>query len=124
MIERLVIALLLMAGGWLAFHGVTFWQRRQVRVAPAGQPTILYFRSDSCAGCVGQRSMLSQLQTDYGSRFALRQIDADREPETAAAYRIMTLPTTIVADSSGAVRHINYGVTPAQRLAQQLESIL
>ena len=123
MIERLVITLLLLVGGWLAYLGVQWWQRRSIRVEPAGQPTLLYFRSDRCAGCFGQKRVLEQLQDAHGARFDLRQVDTDREPDVAAAYRVMTLPTTIFATADGAIQHINYGVTSYQKLARQLEKV-
>jgi len=94
-------------------------------LAPAvsGQATVLYFRSASCAPCTTQAVYLQQIEQDYDGRLAVRKIDTDLEPETAAHYSVFTLPTTLIVDSSGQVKHINYGLTAASKLAKQLESI-
>ena len=88
------------------------------------RPTILYFRSDSCGPCRAQSHHLRQLERELGDRLAVREIDAEREGELAARYGIFTLPTTLIADSGGQVKHVNYGLAAATTLARQLESVL
>ena len=79
-------------------------------------PRILYFRSDSCTACRPQSEFLSRLQVEWTGRFLLEKIDADLEPEKAHQFQIMTLPTTILVDQSGSVKHINYGLTSTRNL--------
>ena len=86
-------------------------------------PTLLYFRSDSCAPCVTQASYLQALEQQIGGQVSIQKIDADMEPNVASLFGIFTLPTTLIIDKGGEVRHINYGLTAATKLAQQLESI-
>jgi thioredoxin-like negative regulator of GroEL len=52
---------------------------------------------------------------------AVETIDVLRQPERAAQFNIMTLPTTVVVAGNGNVKQINLGVTDANKLAQQLE---
>jgi thiol-disulfide isomerase/thioredoxin len=106
----------------------TLHQRRASRlmVATAAgeqQPAILYFRSDHCAPCLAQSHHLQQLQRDLNGRLAVREIDAEREIELAAHYGIFTLPTTLITDGRGQVKHINYGLAATATLARQLENI-
>ena len=70
-------------------------------------PRILYFRSDSCIACGPQAAYLGELEMAWTGRFRLEKIDAELEPEKARQYQIMTLPTTIMVDTSGAIKHIN-----------------
>ena len=51
-------------------------------------------------------------------------VDAERDPDTAAHYRVFTLPTTVLLDSRGQVRHVNYGLTDAHKLGRQLAQLV
>jgi thioredoxin-related protein len=123
-LERLLIILflaLLSTGAFTAFKQV---QMRRVnrRVAPlaADRPTLLYFRSNSCAVCPTQARYLEGVG-DGGKR-PLHPPHHQRrhQPDLARQYGVMTLPTTILLDTAGQVRDINYGLTPPHKLKQQL----
>jgi thioredoxin 1 len=124
-LERLLIILflaLLSTGAFTAFKQV---QMRRVnrRVAPlaADRPTLLYFRSNSCAVCPTQARYLEGVMGDgENGRYTLHTINVDTQPDLARQYGVMTLPTTILLDTAGQVRDINYGLTPPHKLKQQL----
>jgi thioredoxin-like negative regulator of GroEL len=85
---------------------------------------LLYFRSDACSPCVAQGRYLGIIEERFQPAVAFRKVEADAEQEVAARYGVFTLPTILILDSSGAVRHANYGLTDPQRLAYQLEKML
>ncbi|UCG25541.1 MAG: thioredoxin family protein [Chloroflexota bacterium] len=130
MIERLLLSLaiaLLITAVLLALRFVH--TRRASRLsaeitAGDARPTILYFRGDNCGPCLAQSHHLRQLEQELGDRLAVQEIDAERDGELAARYGIFTLPTTLVADRGGHVKHINYGLAATTKLARQLESVL
>lgn len=129
MIERVLLTLILLLAGIAAyaiFRQVHLRRLGQVWVGEtvASEPTILYFRSDSCAVCPTQHRYLDQLRETWHGRFAVEQIDVDIEQETAVKYGVFTLPTTLVVDGTGAVRQINYGLTNTRKLRRQLETLL
>lgn len=123
MIERLLLTLLLLLAGVAVYY--IFRQVHLRRLAPvaATEPTLLYFRSDSCAVCPTQHRYIDQLREMWHGRLAVRQINVDEEQETAVQYGVFTLPTTLLVDASGNVRQINYGLTNAHKLRQQLETL-
>jgi thioredoxin 1 len=132
MFERLLLSLVIALLAAVLLLGLRFVHlRRASRLGLAGamatepaidqRPAILYFRSDSCAPCLAQSHHLRQLERDMGDRLAVREIDAERESALAASYGIFTLPTTLVTDGRGQVRHVNYGLAPSAKLARQLE---
>ncbi len=126
MLERALIATALIALAYLAFAGFKRWHMRRAgreSVAP-GRPTLLYFRSDTCSPCVTQGRYLGIVEERFQPAVAFRKVEADSEPEIAAQYGVFTLPTILILDSSGEVRHANYGLTDSQRLAYQLEKML
>lgn len=135
MIERLLLALLLLGAGYLLF---VLFRHRQKRLAGRQQQQaseitggtdrpdleLLYFRSDACAPCVVQAHYLQQLGQTFAGRVQFRTVDVVEDMETAATFRVFTLPTTLIRDPAGQVQHINYGLTDAGKLAQQLEKLL
>jgi thiol-disulfide isomerase/thioredoxin len=123
MLERLALVLVLAAAGVAAY--ALFRQlhmRRMQPAAAAGRPTLLYFRSDSCAVCPTQGRYVDQLAAQW-AELTIERIDAERDPDTAARYRVFSLPTTVLIDGRGQVQHVNYGLTDAHKLGRQLASL-
>jgi thiol-disulfide isomerase/thioredoxin len=129
--DRILIALLVMAVGVAAYLLLQGWQRRKAATAlatigaatdtaPAGRPTILYFRSDHCAPCAAQGRYLDQLTGQLGDAIAVRKIDADLDADIAAKFGVFTVPTTLIVDAAGQVRHANYGLADLGKLAGQV----
>jgi thioredoxin 1 len=129
MIERLILTMILALLGLAAFTTIRYWHMRRAskvngpNPTPNDRPTLLYFRSESCGPCVTQAHYLQALERNYGGRVTIQKVDADIEPELASRYGIFTLPTTLIVDRSGEVRHINYGLTATNKLASQLEKV-
>lgn len=125
MIDRLLLTILLIGAGYLLFLA---FRHRQKRLAggqtDADQPELLYFRSDACAPCVSQAHYLQQVNQRFAGRVHIRTVDVEEDMETAASYQVFTLPTTLILSPAGQVQQINYGLTDAGKLAQQLEKVL
>ena len=130
MIERLLLTMFLAGFGlavFLAFRYLHLRRARRVALVTAtasDRPTVMYFRSDSCAPCRTQAHYLQDLEESYGSRLAIQKIDADVQKDLAGRYGVFTLPTTLVLDRSGQVKYINYGLTATTKLAQQMEKVI
>lgn len=135
MVERLLIAIILVGLGVAAHYG--FQQqtlrraRRQGQVDPLltaftpGNPAIVYFTSESCGACkLQQEPVLAQLQK-IGSFNALQiiEVDADLQRYDAERWGVMSLPTTFILDREGKPAAVNYGVASVQKLRQQLETL-
>lgn len=127
MAERLLLTLLLTAVSLAVFWALRAWHVGVLNRRPltaVAMPTLLYFRSDSCLACPTQGRYLEQVAQSWNGRLAIQPIDTDQQPETAAQYRVMSLPTTILLDEQGQVKQINYGVTNAHKLSQQIEKVV
>ncbi len=104
-------------------------QRRLIGTAPlvaaatahGGEaPDILYFTGENCTIChVAQRPALQRLRDVLGD-VAIREIDVAVDPSSARAYRVMTLPTTVILDSSGRAIAVNAGFAPDSMLRDQV----
>jgi thioredoxin 1 len=126
MAERAFLALALALLGTAAF---VVYDRRHMRRASRhtprlDRPAVLYFRSDQCAPCIAQGRFLQQIAEQYGDRLQIEKIDADVETARAQQYGVITLPTTLVVDRTGLVRHANYGLADAGKLTRQLELVM
>jgi thioredoxin-like negative regulator of GroEL len=134
MLERLLIALLIIAIGALAWRA---WNRYSLtRVAeqtptdPAleaaarGTPTILYFTTPFCATCrTQQQPALQQITAAYGSAVQIIQIDAAADTESADRWGVFSAPTTFVLDGQMQPRFVNRGVATREQLADQLGAL-
>ena len=126
MLERLILVILVGAAFVFAFYGLRYWHVRRMRPVHAGatSPTLLYFRGDHCAVCPAQARAIEQFVARQTNDLRIETIDAERDPETAARYNVFTLPTTIWLDGDGQIRHVNYGLTDANKLDRQLTSLV
>jgi thiol-disulfide isomerase/thioredoxin len=125
MIERLLLTAVFFLLGFALLAVLRQAHGRHVSsLAIAGaRPALLYFTGDHCAACVTQSQILQQVVEKWPGRFAIETINAEAELEKASRYGVFTLPTTLVLDPAGTVRHVNYGLADARKLVKQLESI-
>jgi len=84
-------------------------------------PCILYFTGASCPSCAAQSRAMSHL--DFTIQQAIQKVDVDANPGMAEIYEVMSLPTTMIMDADGEVKHINYGVASTMKLAEQWKSV-
>ncbi|MFQ5577386.1 MAG: thioredoxin family protein [Anaerolineae bacterium] len=127
---RLIITAAVVGGLSLFWLGWQQYKRGLARAirsagAPGGKPALLYFRADYCAPCnLQQTPIVRRITRNQGNAVNVQAVDVSRQPDMARRYKVLTLPTTIVLDGGGQVRHINYGVTPQARLEAQLRDAL
>lgn len=121
MLERLALVLLLGLAAVALFRAFRLaHMRRMGAAAGSGLPSLLYFSSETCGACPAQSRYVEQLAAQWDGRLRVEHIDATQEPDAAARYRVFTLPTTILVGADGGVRQVNYGLTSADKLDQQI----
>lgn len=130
-IERLLLALVIVAGGlglYLLTNRLILTRAgrisRQLPGARPEQPAILYFTTPECAPCKTiQRPALQRVQDVLGDRLQVIEVDASRQPELASQWGVMSVPTTFVLDASGKPQYVNHGATRAEKLLEQLQRL-
>ncbi|GHJ49368.1 thioredoxin [Catellatospora sp. TT07R-123] len=65
-------------------------------VLAADRPVVLDFWAEWCPSCARISSSLTELADEFGDRLPILAIDADANPETMRAYKVMSLPTLLV----------------------------
>jgi thiol-disulfide isomerase/thioredoxin len=134
MIERLIVLLILVGVGALAYQGFRRWQvRRAAGIAPTdpvlvhrrpGIPAILYFTSPTCVPCkTVQRPALQALLAEMGDTVQVIEVNALEQTEVANRWGVMSIPTTFILDRQGTPRQVNYGVTNPDTFKRQLAGL-
>jgi thiol-disulfide isomerase/thioredoxin len=86
--------------------------------------TLVYFTTPTCVPCkTVQRPAIQKVTQLLGSALQVVEIDATEKPEIANRWGVMSVPTTFVIDPSGKLRHVNHGVTRAEKLLTQLDGV-
>ena len=130
MIERLLIALILLAVGVVIYRIVIARQKENantlVSVDPLlsdvlpGIPVIVYFTTPMCAPCkTRQQPALERLRNEV--QVQIVKVDASENPDTAQRWGVFAAPTTFVIDGSGNTRAVNHGVADFHKLKAQLQ---
>ena len=127
MSDRIVVAMVLIVAGILAYRGLLLIQQRRVsRRAQSGgghnRATLLVFTSPTCAPCkLQQVPIINRVMADWSDRIEVRLIDVTEQPDVAQQYGVWSLPTTIVLKADRAVVAINQGVAHEKKLREQFE---
>jgi thioredoxin 1 len=128
MLERIALAIVIIAIAWLAYRGLLLLQRRHAarrsrERAVTSRSGLLVFTSPTCAPCkLQQLPIVDRILVDWGDKIDVEIIDVTEKPDVAAQYGVWSLPTTIVLDAQGAVIAINQGVAHEKKLREQLVS--
>jgi thiol-disulfide isomerase/thioredoxin len=131
-VMRLLLALAIMAGGagvyWLTNRLVLARARESARHLEWPRPgklVLLYFTTPTCAPCkTVQRPAIQSLLSHTGDQLEVVEIDASQQPELASKWGVLSVPTTFVIDAQGQPRYVNHGVTPAEKLLQQVQGLI
>lgn len=127
MIERVLIAALLVAMALGAYQAALAYQRRRVLTAATsadvtGRSALLVFTSPTCAPCkYHQLPIVERLMADWRDRVDVRVIDVSEQPDAARQYGIWSVPTTVVLDARQQVVGLNVGVAEEAKLREQFE---
>ena len=88
------------------------------------KPVIVYFTTPDCAPCkTVQRPAIQKVTTLLGENVHVVEIDATERPDLAKTWGVMSVPTTFLLDAQGEARFVNNGVTRAEKLMEQLQSL-
>jgi thiol-disulfide isomerase/thioredoxin len=132
LIIRLAILALVALSSWLLVRiGKHFVAVKRQRALAAPITTfahdkihILSFSGEDCRQCKLQAPILQRILEARGDAISITEIDAQAEPELSARYQVLTVPTTVILDTSGKAQAINYGFANTQKLLTQIDALL
>jgi thiol-disulfide isomerase/thioredoxin len=86
----------------------------------SGAFILVYFTTPTCVPCkTVQRPAIQRLSQMFGNDLHVVEVDATEQPELASRWGVMSVPTTFLFDPRGQLRHVNHGVTRAEKLLMQ-----
>ncbi|KDN84039.1 hypothetical protein KCH_38300 [Kitasatospora cheerisanensis KCTC 2395] len=86
-------------------------------------PVLVKFTADWCPPCRMIAPVLAEMAVEQAGRLKIVQLDVDRNPETQAAYGVLSMPTLMVFQGGEPVRSI-VGARAKARLLRELDDLL
>jgi thioredoxin 1 len=81
------------------------------------------FGAPWCPPCRVQEPILEELEKDFGNRVVMAKVDADEEPDLAARFGIMGLPTLLLFKDGELVETLR-GLQSKEHLSTQINRFL
>ncbi|MFJ1705433.1 thioredoxin [Kitasatospora sp. NPDC088346] len=92
-------------------------------VLAAGRPVLVEFTADWCPPCRMIAPVLAEIAREEADRLEVVQLDVDANPETQAAYGVLSMPTLMLFLGGEPVRTL-VGARAKARLLRELSDLL
>jgi len=92
-------------------------------VMQAKEPVMVDFYADWCNPCKMMAPIVNELAEEYAGRIKIGKVNVDESPDSAAKFRIMSIPT-IVLLVNGEVKDTIVGVVQKSELIRRMEAVL
>jgi thioredoxin 1 len=92
-------------------------------VLQSDKPVLVDFWAEWCAPCRKVAPLLEEIAGEMGDKVRIVKLNIDENPETARAYRVMSVPTLTVFKGGHPVQSVA-GARPKGDLVKLIESAL
>jgi thioredoxin 1 len=95
----------------------------ETEVLKSSQPVLVDFWAEWCAPCRKVAPLLEEIAGEMGDKVTIVKLNIDENPETAMAYRVMSVPTLTVFKGGEPVQSVA-GAKPKGDLVRLIEAAL
>ncbi|MEV1286769.1 thioredoxin [Micromonospora sp. NPDC049679] len=92
-------------------------------VLQSDKPVLVDFWAEWCAPCRKVSPLLEEIAGEMGDKVTIVKLNIDENPETARAYRVMSVPTLTVFKGGQPVQSVA-GARPKGDLVKLIEAAL
>ena len=103
----------------LAFNDGNF----ELEVMKAEQPVLVDFYADWCGPCKMMAPLVEELAAEYTGRVKVGKLNVDDNTQSAAKFRVMSIPTIVIL-KNGEVLDTIVGVVSKEELVEKVEKAL
>ena len=89
------------------------------QVLQSDKPVVVDFWAEWCGPCRMVSPILEELSNEHGDKVSFVKLDVDENPQTAASYRVTSIPTLNVYSGGQVVKQI-IGARPKSAILAEL----
>lgn len=93
------------------------------KVLKSELPVLVDFYADWCGPCKMMSPIVERIAESYAGKLVVYKLNVDDEPEIAARYRVMSIPTMIVY-KNGEAALTSIGAMSQNDLEEKINSVL